>query len=115
VYCYGRVREEVGGYFRRQGYASSRLRSLQSPDANVGAEQGQGGQQGRDAQQGGCETSGVSIQQVPERLNSYLPWLLAGALAVRFAFLGFLLWNKKVVTVTWDVMTVQRRSLVIIL
>jgi hypothetical protein len=70
------------------------------PDANAGAEQGQGGQQGRDAQQGGGESSGVSIQQVPGRLNGYLPtWLLAAALAAGFAFLGFLLWNKKVVTV----------------
>jgi hypothetical protein len=67
------------------------------PDANAGGEQGQ---QGRDAQQGGGETSGVSIEQVPGRLNSYLPsWLLAAALAAGFAFLGFLLWNKKVVTV----------------
>src|SRR4029077_1876715 len=51
------------------------------PDANAGAEQGQGGQQSRDAQQGGGESSGVSIQQVPGRLNGYLPtWLLAAAL-----------------------------------
>jgi hypothetical protein len=71
------------------------------PDVNAGADQGQGGQQGRDAQQGGGESSGVSIQQVPGRLNGYLPtWLLAGALVAGFAFLGFLLWNKKVVTVT---------------
>jgi hypothetical protein len=70
------------------------------PDGNAGAEQGQSGQQGRDAQQGGGETSGVTIQQVPGRLNGYLPtWLLAVALAAGFAFLGFLLWNKKVVTV----------------
>jgi hypothetical protein len=70
------------------------------PDGNAGAERGQSGQQGRDAQQGGGETSGVTIQQVPGRLNGYLPtWLLAVALAAGFAFLGFLLWNKKVVTV----------------
>jgi hypothetical protein len=69
------------------------------PDANAGAGQGQQ-EQGRDAQQGGGESSGVSIQQVPGRLNGYLPtWLLAAALAAGFAFLGFLLWNKKVVTV----------------
>jgi hypothetical protein len=70
------------------------------PDANAGAEQGQGGQQGRDAQPGGGESSGVTIEQVPGRLNGYLPtWLLAAALAAGFALLGFLLWNKKVVTV----------------
>src|SRR6266446_4788414 len=59
------------------------------PDAKAGAEQGQGGQQRRDTQQGGGESSGVSIEQVPGRLNGYLPtWLLAAALAAGFAFLG---------------------------
>jgi hypothetical protein len=69
------------------------------PDANAGAGQGQQ-EQGRDGQPGGGGASGVSIQQVPGRLNGYWPtWLLAAALAAGFAFLGFLLWNKKVVTV----------------
>ena len=73
-----------------------------APDANARAEQGQ---QGRDAQQGGGEISGVSIQQVPGRLNDYAPtWMLAGALVVGFGFLGFLLWSKRVVTVPLEAM-----------
>src|SRR6266852_4488035 len=53
------------------------------PDANAGAEQGQqGGQQGRDAQQGGGESTGVSVQQVPGRLD-VLKWpLIAGFVCV---------------------------------
>src|SRR6202521_2254468 len=51
-----------------------------APDANAGAEQQ--GQQGRDAEQGGGEASGVSIQQVPGRLD-VLKWpLVAGCLGV---------------------------------
>jgi hypothetical protein len=67
------------------------------PDANAGAEQGQ---QGRDAQQGGGESGGVSIQQVPGRLNDIAPtWLIAGVFVVGFGILGLLLWSKKVATV----------------
>jgi hypothetical protein len=67
------------------------------PDANAGAEQGQ---QGRDAQQGGGESGGVSIQQVPGRLNDIAPtWLIAGVFIVGFGILGLLLWSKKVATV----------------
>jgi hypothetical protein len=64
------------------------------PDANAGAEQGQ---QGRDAQQGGGESGGVSIQQVPGRLNDIAPtWLIAGVFIIGFGILGMLLWGKKV-------------------
>ena len=67
------------------------------PDANASAEQGQ---QGRDAQQGGGESGGVSIQQVPGRLNDIAPtWLIAGVFVVGFGILGLLLWSKKVATV----------------
>ena len=67
------------------------------PDANAGAEQGQ---QGRDAQQGGGESSGVSIQQVPGRLNDIAPtWLIASVFIAGFGILGLLLWRKKVATV----------------
>lgn len=66
-------------------------------DANSGAGQGQ---QGRDAQQGGGESAGVSIQQVPGRLNDIAPtWLIAGVFIVGFGILGLLLWSKKVATV----------------
>jgi hypothetical protein len=64
------------------------------PDANAAAEQGQ---QGRDAQQGGGESGGVSIQQVPGRLNDIAPtWMIAGVFIVGFGILGVLLWSKKV-------------------
>jgi hypothetical protein len=67
------------------------------PEANAGAEQGQ---QGRDAQQGGAESGGVSIQQVPGRLNDIAPtWLIASVFIVGFGILGLLLWSKKVATV----------------
>lgn len=67
------------------------------PDANAGAEQGQ---QGRDAQQGSAESGGVSIQQVPGRLNDIAPtWVIAGVFIVGFGILGLLLWSKKIVTV----------------
>jgi len=67
------------------------------PGANAGAEQGQ---QGRDAQQSSSESSGVSIQQVPGRLNDIAPtWLIAGVFIVGFGILGLLLWSKKVATV----------------
>jgi hypothetical protein len=67
------------------------------PDANAGADQGQ---QGRDAQQGGGEPAGISIQQVPGRLNDFAPtWVVATVFAIVFGIFGVLLWNKKVVTV----------------
>jgi len=69
------------------------------PDANAGAEQSQqGGQQGRDSQQGGAEASGISIQQVPGRLD-VLKWpLIAGFICV-FALGAILLARKPVVAV----------------
>jgi hypothetical protein len=63
-------------------------------DANAGGGQSQ---QGRDAQQGGGESGGVSIQQVPGRLNDIAPtWMIAGVFIIGFGILGLLLWNKKV-------------------
>ena len=64
-----------------------------APDANVGGEQGQ---QGRDAQQGGGEGGGVSIQQVPGRLDG-LKWYLIGGFVVVFALLAVVLARKPVV------------------
>jgi hypothetical protein len=61
-----------------------------------GADQGQ---QGRDAQQGGGESSGVSIQAVPGRLDT-LKWPLLGVFALVFAFFAFLLARKNVVVVS---------------
>ena len=66
------------------------------PDANAGAEQQ--GQQGRDAEQGGGEASGVSIQQVPGRLD-VLKWPLVAGFICVFALVAFLLARKPVVVV----------------
>jgi hypothetical protein len=67
------------------------------PDANGGADQGQpGGQQGRGAQQGSGESSSVSIQQVPGRLDG-LKWYLIGGFVLVFAMLAMLLARKPVV------------------
>lgn len=67
------------------------------PSANAGADQGQQeqGQQGRDAQQGGGETSGVSIQQVPGRLD-VLKWPLIAGFVCVFALGAILLARKPV-------------------
>jgi hypothetical protein len=65
------------------------------PDANAGAEQGP---QGRDGQQGGGEGGGVSIQQVPGRLDG-LKWYLIGGFVGVFALLAVLLARKPVVAV----------------
>jgi hypothetical protein len=65
------------------------------PDANAGGEQAQ---QGRDAQQGGGEGGGVSIQQVPGRLDG-LKWYLIGGFVGVFALLAVLLARKPVVAV----------------
>ena len=68
------------------------------PDANAGAEQqGQQGQ-GRDAEQGGGDSSGVSIQQVPGRLD-VLKWPLVAGFICVFALVAFLLARKPVVVV----------------
>jgi hypothetical protein len=63
------------------------------PDAGGAADQGQ---QGRDAQQGGGEGGGVSIQQVPGRLDS-LKWPLIIGFVCLFGLLATLLWRKPVV------------------
>src|SRR5713226_2973343 len=67
------------------------------PDANAGADQGQQeqGQQGRDAQQGSGESSGISIQQVPGRLDG-LKWYLIAGFVVVFAMLSALLARRPV-------------------
>ena len=65
------------------------------PDAGGSAEQGQ---QGRDAQQGGGETAGVSIQQVPGRLDA-LKWPIVGGFICVFALGAILLARKPVVAV----------------
>jgi hypothetical protein len=64
-------------------------------DASAGADQAQ---QGRDAQQGGGESSGVSIQQVPGRLDG-LKWYLIGGFVFVFAMLAILLARKPVMAV----------------
>jgi hypothetical protein len=69
------------------------------PNANAGGEQGQ---QGRDAQQGGSETSGVSIQQVPGRLD-VLKWPLIAGFVCVFALGALLLARKPVVAVAGPV------------
>ncbi len=70
-----------------------------APDANAGAEQGQrGGQQGRDAQQGSGESAGVSIQQVPGRLDA-LKWPLIAGFVCVFALGAILLARRPVVAV----------------
>ncbi len=66
-----------------------------SPDVNRGEEQSQ---QGRDAQQGGAEGPGVSIQQVPGRLD-VLKWPLIGGFVCLFALGAILLARKPVVAV----------------
>src|SRR5229473_925455 len=66
-----------------------------SPDVNRGAEQSQ---QGRDAQQGGAEGPGVSIQQVPGRLD-VLKWPLIGGFVCLFALGALLLTRQRVVAV----------------
>jgi hypothetical protein len=63
------------------------------PDAGGTADQGQ---QGRDAQQGGGEGGGVSIQQVPGRLDS-LKWPLIVGFVCIFGLLATQLWRKPVV------------------
>jgi hypothetical protein len=65
------------------------------PDASAAGDQSQ---QGRDAQQGGGEGGGVSIQQVPGRLDG-LKWYLIGGFVGVFAMLAVLLARKPVVAV----------------
>ena len=64
-------------------------------DASAGGEQGQ---QGRDAQQGGGESGGVSIQQVPGRLDG-LKWYLIAGFVVVFAMLAAMLARKPVAAI----------------
>ena len=71
-----------------------------APNANAGAEQGQQeqGQQGREAQQGGGEATGVSIQQVPGRLD-VLKWPLVAGFVCVFALGAILLARRPVVAI----------------
>jgi hypothetical protein len=69
------------------------------PDAGGGAGQGQ---QGRDAQQGGGEGGGVSIQQVPGRLDSLKFPLIIG-FVILFGLGALLLRRKPVVAYTGPV------------
>jgi hypothetical protein len=68
-------------------------------EANAGSGQGQ---QGRDSQQGGGETAGVSIQQVPGRLD-VLKWPLIVGFVCVFALGAILLARKPVVAVAGPV------------
>ncbi len=79
-----------------------------APDSNAGADQGQqGGQQGRDAQQGG-ESAGVSIQQVPGRLD-VLKWPLIAGFVCVFALGAILLARRPVVAVAGAVPETQKK------
>jgi hypothetical protein len=71
-----------------------------APNANAGTEQGQPeqGQQGREAQQGGGEATGVSIQQVPGRLD-VLKWPLVAGFVFVFALGAILLARRPVVAI----------------
>src|SRR6267378_4414202 len=72
-------------------------------DTSAGADQGQqSGQQGRDAQQGGGESAGVSIQQVPGRLD-VLKWPLIAGFVCVFALGAILLARRPVVAVAGTV------------
>jgi hypothetical protein len=77
------------------------------PDASAGGEQGQ---QGRDAQQGGGEGGGVSIQQVPGRLDG-LKWYLIGGFIVVFAMLAIFLARKPVVAMAGPVAEEEEAAL----
>jgi hypothetical protein len=76
------------------------------PDAGGGAEQGQ---QGRDAQQGGGEGGGVSVQQVPGRLDS-LKWPLIIGFVCLFGLGALLLWRTPVVAYAGPVAPEENES-----
>src|SRR5438034_2295568 len=78
-----------------------------APDTNAGAEQQ--GQQGRDAQQGGGESAGVSIQQVPGRLD-VLKWPLIAGFVCVFTLGAILLARKPVVVVAGAAADTQKKS-----
>lgn len=67
-----------------------------APKNDAGGGENQGQQQGRDAQQGGGESTGVNIQQVPGRLDVLKLPLIVGFIAV-FALGAILLARKPVV------------------